>query len=75
MWTDNDICEAMGYESHSALAQVLSGERIPAHDRGEALWAFYLDTFLEKPPMSKAQQVGLVPGDEMRSQLEHNKKS
>ena len=44
------IIEAIGYSSHSVVAEILNGQ-IPNHVQGEALWALYCDTFGKKPPL------------------------
>lgn len=50
--TYQQIAEFCGWASHSAVADVAAGRRIPSHPQGEALWILYLDLFGKKPPLN-----------------------
>ena len=51
VFTYEMIAKEIGYGSKDSINQVLNG-RIPSHVHGEALWAFYSDTFGRKPPFN-----------------------
>ncbi len=58
--TYRQVCDALGYRSKGALSKILDGA-VPKHIHGEALWALYVETFKEKPPMSVRQGIGIQP--------------
>ena len=43
------IADALGYASRVSVINIVNGA-IPAHDKGEALYIFYVETFDRKPP-------------------------
>lgn len=50
-FTYDELKDLLGYQSKGSISQLLEGV-IPAHDKGEALWALYMDTFGHKPPLN-----------------------
>ena len=57
--TYDDLKDKLGYQSKGSISQLIDGV-IPAHDKGEALWAVYVDTFRRKPPISVRQSGQLT---------------
>lgn len=50
-FTYDELKDLLGYQSKGSISQLIECV-IPAHDKGEALWALYMDTFGRKPPLN-----------------------
>lgn len=55
--TYDQIARAVGYKNKSSVHMILDGS-VPSHDRGEALWVLYQETFGRKPPHTAVQAKG-----------------
>lgn len=58
-FTYAQLIQKLGYESPAAINKILAGA-VPSHERGEALYVLYRETFGRKPPLNIHQRKQLT---------------
>ena len=50
-WSYARIAQYLGYKSKATVGEIVAGDTVPDHPRGEKLYILYVEMFNRKPPI------------------------